>query len=74
MQELSLGAADATPQGGSPAPARGGSRPTPGAAHAPPRGGSRRLGPPHPGASRPTLGRLTAVWTVPTLGLTVRPR
>ena len=42
-------------------------------AHAPPRGGSRQLGPPHPGASRPTLGRLTPAWTVPTLGLTVRP-
>ena len=42
-------------------------------AHAPPQGGSRQLGPPHPGASRPTLGRLTPAWSVPTLGLTVRP-
>ena len=42
-------------------------------AHAPSRGGSRQLGPPHPGASRLTLGRLTPAWTVPTLGLTVRP-
>ena len=42
-------------------------------AHAPPRGGSRQIGPPHPGTSRPTLGRLTPAWTVPTLGLTVRP-
>ena len=42
-------------------------------AHAPPWGGSRQLGPPHPGASRPTLGWLTPAWTVPTLGLIVRP-
>ena len=60
-RELSLGAADAPPQGDSRAPA-------------PPRSGSPRPRPSPPRASPRHPGRLTAARAVPTPGLTVRPR